>query len=146
MHPKIGTVVGADCSKDRNCGRLTVPKIGTNRSKHRTCLWVVPRRSHPFRRPMLRLLAKFLLWGLCRLRSIMSTSIACKSLINKAITKVGNYYLLGKSYLPKNGYFIPFCLKKTGLYPIYRPFLRHISHFHKGRLRMPTVILEVLDG
>jgi hypothetical protein len=50
--------------------------------------------------------------------NIMSTTILCKYMKNKALTKMGNFYLLGKNYQPENLLSIPFYFKKTGLFPI----------------------------
>jgi len=67
-------------------------------------------------------------------------------MIYQQLPKTGFLLFLGKYYQSKNADSIPFCLKKTGLNPIYRIILRLISHFEKGGLRAASADLGVLHG
>jgi hypothetical protein len=76
----------------------------------------------------------------------MSTTNPCKYMINQQLLKTGYFYFLGKNYQAKNRDFIPFCLKKRGVYPIYGLFLELFSRFQKGLGWKPTAILGGLHG
>jgi hypothetical protein len=98
------------------------------------------RDTDPLNGPILPIRC-FPAWSACRLRTIMSTTNPCKYMINQQHTKTGNLLFLGENYLAKNPKSIPLCLKKTGVYPIYGPILRLLSHFEKGWLRQPSEVL-----
>jgi hypothetical protein len=92
------------------------------------------------------ILAGFSPGMLRRLRAIMSTRNRRNYMINQQLPQTGFLLFLGKNYLPQNRDSVPLCLIKTGVYPIYMPFLRFLSHFEKGRLRTPSAILGGLHG
>jgi hypothetical protein len=81
-----------------------------------------------------------------RLRTIMSTTIRRKLLINQSLIKVGFFYCLGKDYQPENMLSIPFDVKKGGPFPIRRQKDGVISHFalRRGWLRI-VISGEIYD-
>ena len=113
----------------------------------RTALYVVelkisPSAIPPPGLPMLRSSACLSPGGLRRVRGIMSTTNLRKYMYYQQLPKTGNYYFLGKNYQAESRVSIPFCLKKTGMFPMKGQLKEAFSRFQLGRERPQGVFLR----